>query len=189
MFWTGKSQIRLGKKLVFLSWVTKRSFQNSWSTRKYTKRWVQTNCFTHLLTHVPKRLKACKSSKPLTDLQCIDRRRIKKCGFSRNIGERLSVPPEDRQGIWVGLNDLAAEGRWRWLDGSAATDGEIRWHTGQPNSYGGNQDCANLWGSWSGYRMDDGTCSGALSAICEIPPYQWRSLFAMNALQTFFCCT
>ena len=44
--------------------------------------------------------------------------------------------------IWIGLDDLAVEGEFRW--GSGALLDWSRWRTssGQPNNGGGDEDCA-----------------------------------------------
>ncbi|XP_019618605.1 PREDICTED: perlucin-like protein [Branchiostoma belcheri] len=51
--------------------------------------------------------------------------------------------------FWIGLHDERQEGKWEWIDGTALGTGYNRWKNGQPDNYGGNQDCAfySYWGS------------------------------------------
>ncbi|XP_039267956.2 macrophage mannose receptor 1-like isoform X2 [Styela clava] len=65
--------------------------------------------------------------------------------------------------MWLGLSDITVEGNWGWTDQSPLT--YLNWRAGQPNSYGGNEDCGaiitrnGLWG--------DTPCSRQLSFICK----------------------
>jgi len=59
--------------------------------------------------------------------------------------------------MWLGLSDGTVEGEWSWEDGSPLT--YFNWKAGQPNSYGGNEDCgamvtkAGYWGdTWCGRK-------------------------------------
>ncbi|MEY4546901.1 MAG: hypothetical protein RL685_3096 [Pseudomonadota bacterium] len=81
---------------------------------------------------------------------------------------------------WVGANDLAQEGSWRWVGdtsafftgtgtaGSAAAGAYVRWNTGgtpEPNG-GAASDCLRLRasGGWA-----DIPCTTAFAALCEGP--------------------
>ncbi|MEY2932860.1 MAG: hypothetical protein RL033_3609 [Pseudomonadota bacterium] len=81
---------------------------------------------------------------------------------------------------WVGANDLAQEGSWRWVGdtsafftgtgtaGSAAAGAYVSWNTGgtpEPNG-GAASDCLRLRasGGWA-----DIACSSAFAALCEGP--------------------
>ncbi|XP_076824515.1 macrophage mannose receptor 1-like [Clavelina lepadiformis] len=65
--------------------------------------------------------------------------------------------------MWLGMSDISIEGNWEWSDGAPLT--YLNWREGQPNSYGGNEDCGaiitrnGLWG--------DTPCSRHLSFICK----------------------
>ena len=69
-------------------------------------------------------------------------------------------------GYWIGINDVASEGDYRWSDGTPVTF--TAWFEGQPNdgAAGASEDCGfmtrDLDGAWS-----DGTCSLSFGAICE----------------------
>jgi hypothetical protein len=64
---------------------------------------------------------------------------------------------------WLGLSDLAQEGDWRWVDGSAGAF--TRWSDGEPNDFGG-EDCAELQ-TGSG-RWNDIGCASRRPFICEL---------------------
>ena len=55
---------------------------------------------------------------------------------------------------WIGLNDIDTEGTFTWADGSNST--YRRWYSGQPNNYGGNQDCVE---TYSGEYWNDAGCT------------------------------
>ena len=53
--------------------------------------------------------------------------------------------------MWLGLNDRAAEGKWKWSDGTPMD--YKRWSESGADSWGGDEDCAGFWegrgdGSW-----------------------------------------
>ncbi|KAF4086568.1 hypothetical protein AMELA_G00084870 [Ameiurus melas] len=64
---------------------------------------------------------------------------------------------------WIGANDRDSEGVWKWLDGTAVTNGF--WRQGEPNNVG-DEDCAV-----SGYHSDpnwiDVSCNLQNVWICE----------------------
>ena len=67
------------------------------------------------------------------------------------------------QDYYIGLNDRAQEGQFRWVNGSLPRS--TRWSNGEPNDAGGNEDCAHLWGrdgTWN-----DLPCDRALGVLCE----------------------
>merc|ERR1711990_518721 len=65
---------------------------------------------------------------------------------------------------WLGGQDLHTEGHWTWTDGTPWT--WAHWARGEPNNYGGNQDCLTLWGRANG-RFDDNSCTARLKFICK----------------------
>lgn len=65
---------------------------------------------------------------------------------------------------WIGLTDVICEHVYFWSDGSPS-DYE-NWRGSEPNNYGGNEDCVNLWedGGWNDLR-----CARRLSRfICNL---------------------
>jgi hypothetical protein len=83
-------------------------------------------------------------------------------------------PP--RQGVWIGANDLAQEGEWRWTDGTlfwlGTSAGSVQdglfaaWHSTQPSGQE-PRDCAALDGNTLGwYDLD---CTIPQPYACESP--------------------
>lgn len=63
--------------------------------------------------------------------------------------ELVRVAFSNQQG-WIGLSDTAVEGTYRWVDNTVL--GTYRnWATGEPNDYGGNEDCIAMYvgGTWN----------------------------------------
>ena len=67
--------------------------------------------------------------------------------------------------VWIGFNDIAVEGAWRWQQGSSAT--YTAWWPGEPNSYGGNEDCSVMNHPGLGSSWADVGCGYQAGAVCE----------------------
>ncbi|XP_056322512.1 CD209 antigen-like protein D [Danio aesculapii] len=75
--------------------------------------------------------------------------------------------------VWIGLNDIVAEGTWRWVDGSTLNSGLRLWvsETREPNG-GTGENCvvsvgkASEWPTLSGWL--DISCDRAFQWICEM---------------------
>ena len=69
--------------------------------------------------------------------------------------------------VWIGGTDAASEGAWVWIPSNTpiTPPSYTNWGTGEPNSYGGNEDCllAN-WGSTG--TWNDGSCNNQERYIC-----------------------
>jgi hypothetical protein len=67
---------------------------------------------------------------------------------------------------WIGFNDRASEGHFTWQSGLWSPF--TMWNFGEPNNWGGNEDCATtnypLIGWWN-----DSPCSDLLPFVCEAP--------------------
>jgi hypothetical protein len=87
-----------------------------------------------------------------------------------DLGSLLSLTPTLRFGAWLGSSDLAVEGTWVWVDGTAVS--YTAWRSGEPNNgfYSGVQhaveNCGELEydGQW-----DDQSCDGLHPYACERP--------------------
>ena len=66
---------------------------------------------------------------------------------------------------WIGLNDVAQEGAFKWTDGTPV-DFDF-WNEGEPNN-AGEEDCANI-PAWTGGRWNDLPCDHAHPYICRTP--------------------
>ena len=72
--------------------------------------------------------------------------------------------------FWIGASDIASEGNWVWMNGERASSSELIWESGQPNNYGGQQDCGivnGYPGSSDVGRAGDDTCTGQKQGLCE----------------------
>ncbi|CAL4207111.1 unnamed protein product, partial [Meganyctiphanes norvegica] len=65
--------------------------------------------------------------------------------------------------FWLGGSDAANEGNWKWLDGQPFDD-QFPWSSGQPNSFGGDQDCLLVHSA----GFDDRNCPDKWGYICEL---------------------
>nr|KAI8731435.1 C-type lectin domain family 4 member M-like [Biomphalaria glabrata] len=69
--------------------------------------------------------------------------------------------------IWVGLDDIATEGTWKWHDGSILPKWSYQptyFSDGQPNNFD-NQDCAHYWQKET--YLADNVCTNAYYYVCE----------------------
>lgn len=82
---------------------------------------------------------------------------------------------------WIGADDIAAEGEWRWesndeqfWSGTAAPSGSpvgglySNWETNEPNNIGGDEDCAVIISNAA--TWNDEECALDFSAIYELVP-------------------
>ena len=77
------------------------------------------------------------------------------------ISAGLSIPG---QYTWVGGDDQADEGKFKWLNGSPVQG--IPWHSSEPNNGSGNSDCMVMYNS--NEKFYDKPCTNAYSFLCEL---------------------
>ncbi len=71
-------------------------------------------------------------------------------------------------GIWIGYSDARSEGTWEWVTGEPGVSGNdstySNWAPGEPNDWGGAEDCAVLQGG----NWNDVPCSATFNYyLCE----------------------
>merc|ERR1712018_961468 len=76
------------------------------------------------------------------------------------------VNPSGSGLYWIGLSDLAQEGRYLWDDGTVAT--YFSWASGEPNDADGSSDCIHMDYSSKGRGWTDSGCfSYNIYAFCQ----------------------
>ena len=65
---------------------------------------------------------------------------------------------------WIGVNDRATEGSWRTADGQLIS--YSKWCAGEPNDYGGGEDCVETTGNscWNDHQ-----CTQSRPYFCQTP--------------------
>lgn len=66
---------------------------------------------------------------------------------------------------WIGLNDIAVEGKFVWQNGEPVT--YTHWEPGEPNN-AGNEDCAQGNRFYPKTTWNDESCQQAFRFVCEI---------------------
>ena len=72
--------------------------------------------------------------------------------------------------FWIGVDDIATEGNWIWVNGERASSSELIWMRGEPNNEGGNEDCGLVYGyraSSQVGRVNDAICNRSYRGLCE----------------------
>ena len=80
----------------------------------------------------------------------------------RSNAENERVQAQSNSNVWIGLNDLESEGRWRWVGGEYPVF--TKWDSGQPDNWHSGEDCAHMRsnGVWN-----DAPCRDKLASVCE----------------------
>jgi hypothetical protein len=90
-----------------------------------------------------------------------------------DLGGNLAYPANQAQqdllwsmagvSAWIGVDDRTSEGSWRTPGGQAIS--YSRWCSGEPNDFGGNEDCGIVGGGcWNDYG-----CHNSLPYLCQMP--------------------
>jgi len=69
-------------------------------------------------------------------------------------------------GFWLGATDRQNEGTWVW-DKTETKVTYTDWQTGEPNNYGGDQNCLLIKRGYK-YKWDDSECDSRLGYICQL---------------------
>ena len=69
--------------------------------------------------------------------------------------------------FWIGVNDIASEGNWLWVNGKRASSSELIWRSGEPNG-GRNENCVFVSGQPSFVELAfDHSCATSYQGLCE----------------------
>ncbi|MFO0746166.1 MAG: CotH kinase family protein [Myxococcota bacterium] len=71
--------------------------------------------------------------------------------------------------LWLGLDDIATEGSYVWEDGVAMDSRFTNWMGGEPNDWGGGEDCSEMIPGAGDPTWNDIGCDASLSTVCELP--------------------
>ena len=79
------------------------------------------------------------------------------------VGEKIT----GGQGSLIGLyRNPKDKSRWLWIDRSRPT--YTQWDSGEPNNYGGREDCVHMRSKSSGYNWNDLACNTySVPYVCE----------------------
>ena len=72
--------------------------------------------------------------------------------------------------IWLGLNDRATEGTWKWSDGTHIDESKFvytHWSDNEPNDHSTGEDCVELLPSASDFKWNDKKCNSLRPFVCE----------------------
>lgn len=68
--------------------------------------------------------------------------------------------------FWLGGHDVTQEGKWIWEDDEPIDSDVMDWAPGEPNNYGGGQDCLGI-GHGRRLQWDDKSCGSKLEFVCQ----------------------
>ena len=85
---------------------------------------------------------------------------------NRWVYEYFRTEGKTSNSIWIGLNDISKEGNYQWIDGSGNASSFSYWQSGQPDNYGGGQNCIILWAGYLG-KWGDIECASLFQGLCK----------------------
>ena len=69
--------------------------------------------------------------------------------------------------FWIGLNDIASEGNWVWVNDEQASSFDLHWRRGEPNNHG-DEDCVVVSGHSEQLGLAvDVRCTRTYRGLCE----------------------
>ncbi|XP_053559028.1 C-type lectin domain family 4 member E-like isoform X2 [Bombina bombina] len=90
------------------------------------------------------------------------------------------------ENFWMGLNDIASESNFMWVDGSPLDSSIQFWAYKQPDNYKDAEDCATLWLSDNSKNVysnwNDLICNTHIKYICEKEAYNLLSIMGCGSL-------
>jgi len=96
--------------------------------------------------------------------------------------------------LWIGLNDVAVEGQFRWSSGEPVT--YTHWAAGEPNDAGGNEDytamyypnhsSASFWNDWNDRTSDP--IGLPFNGVVEIVPEPQVAWLLLGGLASIVAC-
>merc|ERR1719186_40321 len=79
---------------------------------------------------------------------------------------KIQTGSPNNEGVWVGATDLAKEGEWLWVDGTAVSKDYWATETSEPNNANGNEHCAEA----AMTKVNDVPCDRKYLYICTLQP-------------------
>ncbi|XP_017771138.1 PREDICTED: C-type lectin 37Da-like isoform X2 [Nicrophorus vespilloides] len=68
--------------------------------------------------------------------------------------------------VWTSGNDVGTEGVFKWMSNGRRVFSN-RWHNGQPDNAGSNEDCIHFWYIGNVYLLNDLNCESNMAFICQ----------------------
>ena len=94
-------------------------------------------------------------------------------GIKEYVEEGINV--RGLSNIWIGGTDIRQEGIWKWTDNRPWEF--TSWNGGQPNNWGGNEDCMQ-WSATHGWN--DASCNREYRFLCGKNTHSGKKLPGLN---------
>ncbi|XP_078495654.1 C-type lectin mosGCTL-1-like [Ciona intestinalis] len=92
---------------------------------------------------------------------------VRNAEYRRIITKRVIQDKVGNSSAWIGMNDIASEGTWVWIDSRKVIAGESDWAEFQPDDGGGRGQNCGIIASYFQMHWDDVSCGEAVFALCE----------------------
>jgi hypothetical protein len=85
---------------------------------------------------------------------------------------------------WIGANDRNTESQWSWANGVPLDGGYgySNWGPGEPNDWGGKEDCAEVYTADAGWNDADCTSQRPFVCSCELHSH-WEACLMGSLLR------